>query len=203
MKHNVLRIVLQLKINKLEKDARVYEHDVEIEELKEKLWNKCKDIKDENERKVLLLYPDLQERLDAIETQAEPSTTITPEKEPLCGPETQWRDIKITREEYDWYKIKTPEWEKSLHYAQLGMANKRTNRPRKIGEFFEKLVERSGVFTASEMISISKDPVALASQLNEHMKKVFGIDERIYKYSYKTEKRYVLKLEVEDKANST
>jgi len=118
-----------------------------------------------------------------------------------CPQGTKWNDIKITLTSKDQVRIKTPEGEKTLHYAAIGMEDGRSPENKKRiwallilfaennGEIdLDKIKENKHIFgnpnKDSEKQLFDKF-MSATKELNKHLKNVFGINDSIYLGSYK------------------
>lgn len=102
-----------------------------------------------------------------------------------CEPGTKWKDIKITLVENDTVRVETPQGKGLFTYHQLGMSDKRSgNKPTALWFLFTQFCKNQGLISPKDPGYID-DLVKVASRLNIHLKKLFGINESIYTGHYK------------------
>ncbi len=131
--------------------------------------------------------------------QGEPLSTVFP-----CKPGTKWENITITLVANDMVRIKTPQGEGRFTYHELGLSDKRKgDEPKKALWGLFKLFAEKNNFISRE--NIEYDPMLpdTAKRLNAHLKKLFGIQDSIYKGHYKKEGGYRTKIKFSDPRQST
>jgi hypothetical protein len=111
-----------------------------------------------------------------------------------CDPGTRWSDITITLLSNEMVRIKTPKGEQRLTYHELGMKDRRAgDRPTLLWVLLKLFAESKG-FISSKSRNFDRALPDTAKRLNDHMKKLFRIDESLYVGHYKKEKGYRTKI---------
>lgn len=120
----------------------------------------------------------------------------------FCEPGTKWENITITLIADDMVRVKTPQDEGRFTYHELGLSDKRKgDKPKMIWELLKLFAEKNGFIFSQNVKYDSKLPDT-AKRLNAHLKKLFGIQDSIYKAHYKKEKGYRTKIEFSDARQS-
>ena len=116
-----------------------------------------------------------------------------------CEAGTKWEDVKITLIASDTVRIETPNGKGRYTYHELGMADKRPgDKPKEVWETLKLFASNQGIFPQENQKVNEKNLVERAKHLNAHLKKLFGIKERIYKHFYKKLRRYETKIKFSD-----
>ena len=119
-----------------------------------------------------------------------------PEKIKLfpCEASTKWEDVKITLIANDTVRIETPQGTGRYTYHELGMSDKRPgDKPKKMWAILTLFAKNQGIFPPKNhnyREPLIKALPEKAKRLNSHLKKLFGIEESIFKYHYSEHKRY-------------
>ncbi|NQT56100.1 MAG: hypothetical protein HQ551_07715 [Desulfobacteraceae bacterium] len=163
-----------------------------------KLGFKLSDIKDFENK-----YPQLLEESTPVPDIVSTTTADILPEEPqgkifFCGPETKWKDIKITLVADDMVRVKTPKGENRCTYHELGMSDKRIgDKPTMLWELLKLFAKNDG-FISSMNPKYDRCLPDTAKRLNAHLKKLFGINESIYQGHYKKMKGYRTKIKFSD-----
>lgn len=127
---------------------------------------------------------------------------ILREKEPvfLC-PGASWKDVSITLVANDMVSVKTPQGEGRFTYHDLGMQNKRKgDKPNALWALFKLFAKHKGYITRQN-IEYDRRLPDTAKRLDNHLKRIFKINERIYTGNYKQEKGYRTRIEFNDRTH--
>jgi hypothetical protein len=136
---------------------------------------------------------------EAVETSPEKSDNPEATKLFPCKEGTKWEDVKITLIASDTVRIETPNGKGRYTYHELGMADKRPgDKPKEVWETLKLFASNQGIFPQENQKVNEKNLVEKAKHLNAHLKKLFGIKERIYKHFYKKLRRYETKIKFSD-----
>jgi hypothetical protein len=118
-----------------------------------------------------------------------------------CPPETEWGRIKITLVDNETVRIETPIGKGLYTFHQIGLANKRSPlKPIMLWALLKKFCQNHGEISRTNSQYDSKLPDT-AKRLNKHLQNIFGINDSIYKYHYKTKKCYMTKIIFSDATN--
>jgi hypothetical protein len=153
------------------------------------------DFKESDVEKYEIEHDLFKPKKDAVEIGQAPNDII--EKKILpCAPGTKWEEIKITLTDNETVRIKTPSGEERFRYNNLGMSNKKNDKPTVLWTVFIALAKNHGRVTAEDMeYHDDRERLFSASKrLNKHLQKLFGINESIFKYHYNKHKRYETKI---------
>ncbi|MGD0827804.1 MAG: hypothetical protein ABSA09_06920 [Desulfobaccales bacterium] len=112
----------------------------------------------------------------------------------LCKPGTRWEDIEITLLSNEMVRIKTPAREERYTYAELGLSDKRKGDAPTLLWGLLKLFAQNNGFISRENPKYDARLPNSAKRLNEHLRKLFGIDESLYTAHYKKERGYRTKI---------
>lgn len=110
-----------------------------------------------------------------------------------CKAGTKWEDVKITLVDNENVRVETPQGKMLCHYIDLNMKDIRCGRPRKVWATLNLFAKNQGIFPPEYhdyRESLIKALPEKAKRLNSHLKELFGIEESIFKYNYRTHKRY-------------
>jgi hypothetical protein len=147
-----------------------------------------KDISDDDFKKLFSYLEGAVFREDNI-SEFEKESNAFP-----CKPGTEWKDVKITLIDNNTVRIKTPQGNGLFTYHNLEMADKRLgDKPIKVWSTLKLFATNQGIIPPKNhdyRKSLIKALPGKAKHLNSHLKKLFGIEESIFKYHYKTHKRY-------------
>jgi len=128
------------------------------------------------------------------ESEQAPEETVFP-----CKPGTRWEDITIILLADDMVNVKTPQGEGRFTYHKLDFADKRKgDEPTQLWDLLKTFAITQGRISRSEEAEYIPWLPDRAKRLNSHLKKVFRINERIYKGHYRAEKGYVTRFRVLD-----
>ena len=120
-----------------------------------------------------------------------------------CEAGTKWKDVKITLIANDTVRIETPQGKGRYTYHELGMADKRPgDKPKGVWVTLKLFASNQGIFPQENQKVNEKNLVEKAKHLNSHLKKLFGIKERIYKHFYKKLRRYETIIKFSDQTTS-
>jgi len=138
-----------------------------------------------------LATPDLQ--------SGEVSFTAEAVKPFPCKAGTKWEDVKITLTANDTVRIETPQGKGRYTYHELGMADGRPgDKPKEVWETLKLFASNHGIFPQKNQKVNEKNLVEKAKHLNSHLKKLFEIEESIFKYHYRKYRRYETKIKFSD-----
>ena len=120
-----------------------------------------------------------------------------------CEAGTKWKDVKITLIANDTVRIETRQGKGRYTYHVLGMADKRPgDKPKGVWVTLKLFASNQGIFPQENQKVNEKNLVEKAKHLNSHLKKLFGIKERIYKHFYKKLRRYETIIKFSDQTTS-
>ena len=132
------------------------------------------------------------EESEANKEYSGPEISIIP-----CPPGTKWEDIRITLTSAETVRIKTPLGEKHFTFHQLGLSHiQNPEKPIKLWFVLKILANNQGTLSWNDNID-EKDRNNISEsmrRLNKRLQKLFGINDSIFKDSYKKLKKYDSKI---------
>jgi hypothetical protein len=194
---------LHEKILKLTRNARDSEDDDRIEKEKDKLFNLVKDYTEDAHTLLHLpFHPDLLERLDAYKTSTSHNSIIDgkqlkKENQVFPFPDAKWEDFIIFGLNEGKVKIKNLKNNKEdiFSYVELDMVDKRTKKPNRVWYFQNQLIVNDGCLSYDYDEIDHEKTKHWAARYNKQIKKLFHIDESVYRGHAKKENGYRLRIQ--------